>query len=140
MYNCSLFKFLSIDSNYGNLTPIEGLLDVPFDIKRIYYITNVPQNTARGFHAHRKLHQVLICVSGSVKIKVKNPKEEAEFILDNSSVGLYIGPYVWREMYDFSEDAVLLVLASDYYNENDYIRNIDFYMKEAATRYKEVII
>lgn len=135
MYNCSLFKFLSIDSNYGNLTPIEELLDIPFDIKRIYYITKVPQDTARGFHAHRKLHQVLICVNGSVKIKVKNPKEETEFILNNSSVGLYIGPYVWREMYDFSKDAVLLVLASDYYNENDYIRNIDFYMKEAATRY-----
>lgn len=135
MYNCSLFKFLSIDSNYGNLTPIEELLDVPFDIKRIYYITKVPQDIARGFHAHRKLHQVLICVNGSVKIKVKNPKEETEFILNNSSVGLYIGPYVWREMYDFSKDAVLLVLASDYYNENDYIRNIDFYMKEAATRY-----
>jgi dTDP-4-dehydrorhamnose 3,5-epimerase-like enzyme len=135
MYNCSLFKFLSIDSNYGNLTPIEELLDVPFDIKRIYYITNVPQDASRGFHAHRKLHQVLICVNGSVRIKVKNPKEETEFILNNPSVGLYIGPYVWREMYDFSKDAVLLVLASDYYNENDYIRNIDFYMKEAATRY-----
>lgn len=135
MYNCSLFKFLSIDSNYGNLTPIEELLDVPFDIKRIYYITKVPQDTARGFHAHRKLHQVLISVNGSVRIKVKNPKEETEFILNNPSVGLYIGPYVWREMYDFSKDAVLLVLASDYYNENDYIRNIDFYMKEAATRY-----
>lgn len=70
-----------------------------------------------------------------MKIKVKSPKEEAEFTLDNSAVGLYIGPYIWREMYDFSEGAVLLVLASDYYNEDDYIRNIDFYMKEAFNRY-----
>lgn len=135
MYNCSLFKFLSIDSKYGNLTPIEALIDVPFYIKRIYYITKVPQDISRGFHAHRKLHQVLICLNGSVKIKVKNPKEETEFILDNSSVGLYIGPYIWREMYDFSEGTVLLVLASDHYNEDDYIRNIDFYMKEACNRY-----
>ncbi|ABR34752.1 MULTISPECIES: sugar 3,4-ketoisomerase [Clostridium] len=135
MYNCSMFKFLSINSNYGNLTPIEEVFDVPFDIKRIYYITNVPQGVSRGFHAHRRLHQVLICINGSVKIKLKNPKEESEVILNDSSDGLYIGPYVWREMYDFSEDAILLVLASDYYNENDYIRNIDFYMNEAATRY-----
>lgn len=135
MYNCSMFKFLSINSNYGNLTPIEEVFDVPFDIKRIYYITNVPQGVSRGFHAHRRLHQVLICINGSVKIKLKNPKEESEVILNDSSDGLYIGPYVWREMYDFSENAILLVLASDYYNENDYIRNIDFYMNEAATRY-----
>ncbi|WP_171787052.1 WxcM-like domain-containing protein [Clostridium beijerinckii] len=124
-----------MNSNYGNLTPIEEVFDVPFDIKRIYYITNVPQGVSRGFHAHRRLHQVLICINGSVKIKLKNPKEESEVILNDSSDGLYIGPYVWREMYDFSEDAILLVLASDYYNENDYIRNIDFYMNEAATRY-----
>ncbi len=135
MFNCSLFKFLSINSKYGNLTPIEELVDVPFDIKRIYYITKVPQDISRGFHAHRKLHQVLICLNGSVKIKVKSPKEETEFILDNTSVGLYIGPYIWREMYDFSENTVLLVLASDYYKEDDYIRNIDFYMKEALNRY-----
>ncbi|OCA99711.1 dTDP-6-deoxy-3,4-keto-hexulose isomerase [Clostridium diolis] len=135
MYNCSMFKFLSINSNYGNLTPIEEVFDVPFDIKRIYYITKVPHGVSRGFHAHRRLHQVLICINGSVKIKLKNPKEESEVILNDSSDGLYIGPYVWREMYDFSEGAILLVLASDYYNENDYIRNIDFYMNEAATRY-----
>lgn len=135
MYNCSLLKFLGINGKYGELTPIEGLVDVPFDIKRVYYITKVPQNITRGFHAHRKLHQVLICINGSLKIKVKTPKEETEFILDNSSVGLYIGPYIWREMYNFSEDAVLLVLASDYYNEDDYIRNIDFYMQEACNRF-----
>jgi len=136
MYNCSLIKFLSIGSNYGNLTPIEEMVDIPFDIKRIYYITKVPRDISRGFHAHRKIHQVLICINGSVKIKVKNPKEETEFILNNSSIGLYIGPYIWREMYDFSENAVLLVLASDYYDEDDYIRNINLYMKEAYSRYQ----
>lgn len=135
MYNCSLLKFTNITGKYGDLTPIEEMIDIPFDIKRIYYISKVPTNITRGFHAHRKLHQVLICVNGSVKIKVKNPKEEDDYLLNNSSVGLYIGPYVWREMYDFTEGSVLLVLASDYYNENDYIRNIDFYMQEACNRY-----
>jgi dTDP-4-dehydrorhamnose 3,5-epimerase-like enzyme len=135
MYNCSLLKFININSKYGDLTPIEEMVDVPFDIKRIYYITKVPPGIERGFHAHRKLHQVLICLNGSVKIKVKNPKEDTEFLLEDSSVGLYIGPYIWREMYDFSEGAVLLVLASDYYSEDDYIRNIDFYMQEAVKRY-----
>ena len=135
MYNCSLLKFLNIKGKYGDLTPIEELVDVPFDIKRVYYITKVPQDITRGFHAHRKLHQVLLCLNGSVTIKVKTPKEETEFILDNSSVGLYIGPYIWREMYNFSEDSVLLVLASDYYHEDDYIRNIDFYMQEACNRF-----
>ena len=135
MYNCSLLKFLNVTGKYGDLTPIEEHIDIPFDIKRIYYISKVPQNITRGFHAHRKLHQVLICLNGSVTIKVKTPKEETEFILDNSSVGLYIGPYIWREMYNFSEGAVLLVLASDYYNEDDYIRNIDFYMQEACNRF-----
>jgi len=134
MYN-SLLKFLNITGKYGDLTPIEEAVDIPFDIKRVYYITKVPKDIPRGFHAHRKLHQVLLCLNGSVKIKVKTPKEETEFILDNSSVGLYIGPYIWREMYNFSEGAVLLVLASDYYHEDDYIRNIDFYMQEACNRF-----
>lgn len=135
MYNCSLFKFLNITDKYGNLTPVEELVDIPFNIKRVYYITKVAKDITRGFHAHRKLHQVLICLNGSVNIKVKTPREEAEFILDNPSVGLYIGPYIWREMYNFSEGAVLLVLASDYYHEDDYIRNFDFYLQEAFNRF-----
>lgn len=135
MYNCSLLKFVNLKSKYGNLTPIEETVDVPFNIKRIYYITGVPKGLERGSHAHRKLHQVLICLNGSVKVKVKNPKEESEFILDDATVGLYIGPYTWSEMYEFSEGTVLLVLASDFYNESEYIRNIDIYMEEANKRY-----
>ena len=135
MYNCSLLKFINIKDKYGSLVPIEEMIDVPFDIKRVYYITEVPQGITRGFHAHRKIHQVLICLNGSVTIRTKNPKEETEFILDNAAEGLYLGPYVWREMYDFSKGAVLLVLASDYYDEDDYIRNMDFYLHEADKRY-----
>ncbi|MBU3155334.1 sugar 3,4-ketoisomerase [Clostridium estertheticum] len=135
MYNCALIKFKDITDKYGHLTPIESKLDTPFEIKRIYYITKVEQGTTRGFHSHRKLHQVLICLNGSVKIRVKNPKEEEVFELNDPSVGLYVGTLIWREMFDFTEGSVLLVLASEYYDEDDYIRNYDFYLDEAKKRF-----
>lgn len=132
MYNCSLLKFKKIKDKYGNLTPIEGKYDIPFDIKRVYYISGVENGCVRGFHAHKKLHQVLICLNGTVKIRVKTPDAEEIYCLEKNDEGLYIGKLVWREMFDFSEDAVLLVLASEYYDEDDYIRNFDFYVKEAS--------
>jgi len=135
LYNCSLIKFKDITDKYGHLTPIEAKIDIPFEIKRIYYITRVEQGITRGFHSHRKLHQVLICLNGSIKIRVKNPNEEEIIELNDSSVGLYIGTYVWREMFDFTEGSVLLVLASEYYDEDDYIRNYDFYLEEAKKRF-----
>lgn len=135
LYNCSLIKFKDITDKYGHLTPIEELIDIPFQLKRIYYITRVEQGVTRGFHSHRKLHQVLICLNGSVKIRIKNPSEEEIVELNDPSVGLYIGTYVWREMFDFTEGSVLLVLASEYYDENDYIRNYDFYLEEAKKRF-----
>lgn len=136
MYNCSLIKFKEIYDKYGHLTPIESKVDVPFEIKRVYYITGVEKNITRGHHSHRKLHQILICLNGSVKIRVKNPNKEEIIELNDPSVGLYIGPFVWREMFDFTEGSVLLILASEYYDEDDYIRNYDFYLKEATKIYK----
>lgn len=132
MYNCSLLKFRDIGDRYGHLTPIEAKNDIPFEIKRIYYISGVEKGIERGFHAHRKLHQVLICVNGKVDIKVKTPKDEQVYLLNKPYEGLYIGTLVWREMLNFSEDAVLLVLASEHYDESDYIRNYDFYIQEAS--------
>lgn len=135
MFNCGLIKLKKFEDKYGDLTPIEGTVDVPFEIKRIYYITRVQEGVTRGFHSHRKLHQLLVCLNGTVKIRIKNPNEEEVIELNDSSIGLYIGPMIWREMFDFSEGAVLLVLASDYYDENDYIRNYDFYLNEANKRF-----
>lgn len=131
MYNCGMIKFKSNNDKYGILVPIEGKKDIPFQIKRIYYIKDVKEGTTRGYHSHRMLHQVLICVSGQVKIRLKNPSQEEVVELKDSSEGLYIGPMIWREMFDFSDDAVLLVLASELYDEKDYIRNYDFYLDEA---------
>lgn len=131
MYNTGSIKFKKTVNKYGTLVPIEFDWDVPFPIKRIYYIYSVPEQTRRGFHSHKQLHQALICVKGSVKILLKTPKEELVILLENPTEGLYIGPMVWREMYDFSDDAVLLVLASEHYNEDDYIRNYDMYLEQA---------
>lgn len=119
--NCDFM--ISADSMYGSLTAIEGGIDVPFDVKRVYYIYDVPKGVRRGFHSHVDLHQILICVHGSVKILTKTPFEEEITELSSENQGLYIGPMVWREMYDFSGGAVLLVLASEHYTEDDYIRD-----------------
>lgn len=135
MLNCSLFKFRDITDGSGHLTAIEGASDIPFDIRRVYYITRVETGVTRGFHSHRRLHQVLLCLNGSVQIRLKNPQEEEVILLSDPSVGLYIGPNVWREMYDFAEGSVLLVLASDHYSEDDYVRDYELYLKEAGRIY-----
>ncbi len=123
-------KMIPLDvhsDSYGKLTPIEGRESIPFDIQRVYYIYEVDQDVRRGFHSHKNLEQVLICVHGSVKILLKTPDEEKTVVLDNPSQGLYIGPDIWREMYDFSCGAVLLVLASEHYDVSDYIRDYQQY-------------
>ena len=127
-----MYKFKVHLDKYGSLVPVEATGEVPFEIKRIYYIYGVPNEVRRGFHAHKKLHQVLICLNGSVKILVKTPNEEQVVELIRPDEGLYIGPMIWREMYDFSKDAILLVLASDHYSKADYERNYDQYLEIAA--------
>ena len=133
--NCGMLQFKRIESisdkSLGALTPIEFPSNIPFDINRIYYIYDVENGVTRGFHSHKELHQVLISVNGSVKIRVKTPYEEEVVELNDPSEGLYIGPMVWREMFDFQDDAVLLVLASNKYDENDYIRDWDLYVQES---------
>lgn len=112
----------------GQLIAIEEMKDLPFDIKRVYYIYATLPGVRRGFHAHRNLQQILICVSGSCKVHLDNGTDTAEVLLDSPCEGLYISNDTWREMYDFSPDAVLLVLASEYYDEADYIRNYEDFL------------
>ena len=107
----------------GSLSFFEGERDIPFPIKRIYYIHGVQENTVRGAHAHKELKQLLFCPYGSVKILLDNGKEKSEVILDNPSKGLIITPCIWRDMVWLVKNSVLCVAASDYYNEDDYIRN-----------------
>lgn len=140
IHNARLLSFRNITDTVlqkeaGHLVPIEAEEDIPFLVKRIYYIYGVDAQTRRGFHSHRKLEQVMICVHGSVKISLKTPVDGEEvFQLDTADRGLYVGPMVWREMFDFSPDAVLLVLASDHYRESDYFRDYASY-QQAAYRY-----
>lgn len=124
MKNLKIIEFDEIGKEgTGYLTAIESNISIPFGIKRVYYIYGVKNNISRGFHAHKKLEQILICISGSVKIKSTDGINEDMIELNTPTKGLYIGPFVWHEMYDFSDNAVLLVIASDYYDESDYIRN-----------------
>ncbi len=135
--NCGIVSFKTFGGTWGNLNAIEGNEDVPFEIKRIYYITQVPAGVTRGFHSHRKLEQILLCVNGSVSIRIKTPFEEEVIPLDDPSKGLYIGHMVWREMFDFTPGSVLLVLASEHYTEADYIRNYEQYIGEARAYFEK---
>ncbi len=113
----------------GQLVAIEAMKDLPFEVKRVYYIYDTLPGVRRGFHAHRNLQQILVCVHGSCKILLDNGFQQENILLDKPNEGLYIANDMWREMYDFSEGAVLLVLASEYYDEADYIRNYDEFKK-----------
>jgi dTDP-4-dehydrorhamnose 3,5-epimerase-like enzyme len=125
-----LIRFEEIKSNLGSLVAIQDPDEIPFAIQRVYYIYGVKSaEYRRGFHAHKDLEQVLICISGSVKILVKTPDEEKTFHLDDPSIGLFIGKMLWREMFEFSSDAVLLVLASRKYDEKDYYRDYQVFEK-----------
>lgn len=109
----------------GNLIAIEKGKFLPFDIKRVYYIYGTKQNVIRGSHAHKKLEQIIICVSGSCDFMLDDGKEKKVFHLDNPEVGLHIKNNVWREFTNFSTDCVIVVLASMPYDEGDYIRDYD---------------
>ncbi len=122
------FFFNPHGDDRGQLIAIEELKDVPFEIKRVYYIYDTASGVRRGFHAHKQLEQVLICVHGSCKVLLDDGSISKTVLLDDPSEGLYISNAVWREMYDFSEDAVLLVLASKHYDEADYIRDYDAFL------------
>lgn len=137
MIHCHKIQMPCFAGDLGQLNAIEAEKDIPFPVRRVYYITGVPEGVRRGFHSHRQLEQVLLCVQGSVKIEVKTPFSSEIVELNNPSEGLYIGHMVWREMYDFSEGAVLLVLASEHYTEEDYIRDYASYEQEAIKYFHE---
>jgi len=113
----------------GSLIAFEEAQNVPFDIKRIYCIFDTSTDTLRGEHAHRDLKQVMFCPKGSCDVLIDDGIKKIEFNLDNPTKGLYIEGTIWREMYNFSPDCVLTVLANNYYDENEYIRNYNDFLK-----------
>ena len=118
----------------GQLISLEEYSDIPFEIKRVYYMYDTKEGVHRGFHAHKNLQQILVCIHGSCKVLMDNGREKKVVPLEKPYEGLYIPNDIWREMYDFSPDAVLVVFASDYYKEEDYIRNYDEFLKMVEKR------
>lgn len=116
----------------GQLVALEESKNIPFPIKRVYYMFETGEDVRRGFHAHHKLQQLAIPVRGSCRILLDDGIEKIEVYLDNPAQGLAIDPMIWHEMYDFSSDCVLMVLADDFYNESDYIRNYEEFQKVMA--------
>ena len=118
----------------GQLVAIEEYKDIPFDVKRVYYMYDTVSDAIRGKHAHKCLQQILICVNGNCKVLLDDGTDREIIILDKPNEGVCINNNVWREMFDFSEDAVLLVLASELYDESDYIRDYEQFLKYVNKR------
>lgn len=123
------YSFQQHGDDRGQLVALEEFKDIPFEIKRIYYMYGTLDGVRRGFHAHKSLEQILICIYGSCKILLDNGTEKKTVYLETPYEGLYVANNMWHEMFDFSPDAVLLVLASDYYKAEDYIRDYDEFLK-----------
>lgn len=126
------FKLLNLRNfveTKGKLTVIEGVKDIPFEIKRVYFIYDVPLGESRGAHAHRKLDQFMLCLSGSFEVRADDGNEKKTFELQEPYEGLYIPKLVWTEMDNFSAGSVCLIMASEFYDESDYIRNYDEFLK-----------
>lgn len=123
-----IIDFKCLGDDRGSLISLEQHKNIPFEIKRIYYIFDTKQGVARGFHAHKNLQQVAICVKGSCRFILDDGYVREEVILNSPGKGIYIDNFKWREMHDFSEDCVLMVLASHHYDEEDYIRDYESFI------------
>jgi len=127
-----MINFQVLGDERGSLIALEVGKQIPFNVKRVYYIFGTKADVARGFHAHKALRQVAFCVSGSCRFVLDDGHKKAEVVLDSPNKGLLIEHMVWREMYDFSENCVLMVLASEHYNEADYIRDYEEFLNETS--------
>jgi dTDP-4-dehydrorhamnose 3,5-epimerase-like enzyme len=128
--DCKIIQFERIGNDVGNLTFIESINHLPFNIKRVYYISEIPCGAKRGAHAHRALHQIIIALSGSFDIELDDGKDKKKITLSKNDQGLYVCPMIWRDIDNFSDNSVCLVLASEYYDELDYYRDYDKFIKD----------
>ncbi|EAJ6871426.1 WxcM-like domain-containing protein [Campylobacter coli] len=127
--NYKILNFNAKSDDRGSLIALENLKEIPFEIKRIYYIYNTKPEFPRGAHAHRELEQVLIMMEGSCELVLNDGKNIKNIILNRPDMGIFIGKNMWREMKNFSYGAKLLVLASDFYNEKEYIRDYEEFLR-----------
>lgn len=134
IYDCSIIELNKHHSpRKGNLSVVENGDTVPFDVKRVYYLYDVPGGESRGAHAHKNLSQLIVAVSGSFTVTLDDGNIKRSFVLDRPYQGLYITPGLWRDLENFSSGSVCLVLASDVYNEDDYIRDYDEFIEYRKT-------
>lgn len=130
VYDCSIIE---LDRHHsvrkGDISVVENSITVPFDTKRVYYLYDVPGGVSRGGHAHKELKQLIVAVSGSFTVVLDDGKVKRSFVLNRPYVGLYVVPGIWRELEDFSSGSVCLVLASEKYNAEDYLRNYEEFQR-----------
>ena len=126
--DCKLIDFPRVRSRSGNITPVENNREIPFDIKRVFYLYDIPAGESRGAHSHIDCHQLLVAASGSFDVKIDDGNEQRNVQLNQPFKGLHIPPGIWASEINFSSGAICLVLASHYYDEKDYIRNYDDFL------------
>jgi dTDP-4-dehydrorhamnose 3,5-epimerase-like enzyme len=129
--DCRIIELPKIVDSRGNLTFVEGGNHIPFDIKRVYYLYDVPGGATRAAHGHKALHQLMICMSGAFDVTLDDGRHKQKFHLNRSYYGLYIPPMIWRDLDNFSTGAVCMVLASEIYDEADYFRNYEDFLSAA---------
>lgn len=127
VFDCKIISLPQIGDRSGHITSVNNMKEVPFDIKRIYYLYDVPGGESRGGHAHYDLQQLLVAASGSFDVIIDDGRNKQTFSLNRPNYGLYITPGIWRDLVNFSSGSVLLVLASEVYEEEDYIRDYNIF-------------
>lgn len=130
--SCKIIDLPKIQDPRGNLTFVEAGIHVPFEIQRVYYLYDVPGGSERGGHAHKGLHQLIIAMSGSFDVVLDDGSSKKRIHLSRSYYGLYVCPMIWRELDNFSSGSVCMVLASNKYDERDYYRDYQEFLREAA--------
>lgn len=128
VFDCTLIELPKIHNRAGNITPLQSGIDMPFDIQRVYYLYDVPGGADRGGHAHKELKQYIVAASGSFDISLDDGKVKRTFTLNRPYFALHIVPGIWRELSNFSSGAICLVLASEVYDENDYLRHYEDFL------------
>lgn len=123
VFDCNLYELPRIQNPAGSITPVEPGKNLPFAVRRVYYLYDVPADSVRGGHAHKQLHQLLVAMTGAFEVLLDDGKNRRTVVLNRPYIGLHIVPGIWRELFNFSGGSVCLVLASELFSESDYIRD-----------------